>query len=217
MFEVTEMYAGSLAPLGSKRLPSGILKSAVSPPWVITELGLVGDAQGDPVHHGGREKAIHHYPTAHYAAWLGECPDLADVLACPPAFGENVGISGMAEETVHIGDVYRLGSALLQVSQGRQPCWKLNVRLGRKDLAYRMQANGRTGWYYRVLEPGDAMPGDLLTLVDRPVSDVPLSRLISVVFSRTMDADELVCMTQIAQLSPSWRKLLQRRLETNAT
>lgn len=216
MFEVRDMYAGVLAPLGPTSAPSGILKSALAPPWIITVYGLVGDAQGDPAHHGGPEKAIHQYPLAHYAAWLRENPDLADVLARPPAFGENFAIERMSEQNVHVGDVYRLGTALLQVSQGRQPCWKLNARLGRNDIAYKMQTSGRTGWYYRVLEAGEAVPGDELRLVDRANPDVPLAQLIAHVFSRSIDPAELARMSGLAGLSPSWRRLLRRRVDTNA-
>lgn len=214
MHKVHQMYAGALAPLGPKGVPSGIRKFPLSPPWVITAVGLAGDEQGDRLHHGGPEKAIHQYPFDHYAAWIREDRSLKDKLARAPIFGENIGIGGMTEQNVHIGDVYRLGDALLQVSQGRQPCWKLNLRLGSKNIAYNMQSSGRTGWYYRILEAGEAVPGDELRLVDRPNPDVPLSKLISLVFSRSINPAELARILDIAELSHSWRKLLSRRLET---
>jgi MOSC domain-containing protein YiiM len=214
MFAIKQMYAGAVAPLGPKGVPSGIRKSAVPPPWIVTQYGLVGDAQGDLVHHGGPEKAIHHYPVEHYAAWMREDSSLTDALACPPVFGENIAIGGMTEQSVHLGDVYRLGSALLQVCQGRQPCWKLNVRLGRKVIAYKMQSSGRTGWYYRVLQAGEAVPGDGLKLVDRPNPALPLSKLIALVFSRAIDVDELARVLDVPELSSSWQSLLRRRLET---
>jgi MOSC domain-containing protein YiiM len=216
MIGVSEMYAGGLAPLGPRSEPSGIVKTAVPPPWIITETGLERDAQGDRVHHGGPEKAIHQYPREHYAAWLREFPTLGDVLARPPAFGENLAICGMIEQNVHIGDVYQVGSAQLQVSQGRQPCWKLNVHLGRRDIAYKMQTSGRTGWYYRVLETGRAEPGDPFILIDRPRPDWPLSKLIALIFSRTIDIAELERALMITELSPSWRTLLHRRKQTRS-
>ncbi|HEX7074586.1 MAG TPA: MOSC domain-containing protein, partial [Hyphomicrobiaceae bacterium] len=92
---------------------------------------------------------------------------MADFLSSPPAFGENLSTLGITEETVHIGDIYQVGGVILQVSQGRQPCWKLNARFNRPDMAWRVQMTGRTGWYYRVLREGWIETGDEFVLVER--------------------------------------------------
>ena len=162
------MFVGTSVPLGPRALPSAIAKRPVPGPWLITAEGLAGDEQGDRVHHGGPEKALHHYPIEHYSLWSAETPELAEALSIVPSFGENISTTGLTEETVCIGDIFTAGVVRLQVSQGRQPCWKLNAKFGRPDMAYRVQKTGRTGWYYRVLSEGRIDPGTPLVLNDRP-------------------------------------------------
>lgn len=210
------MYAAELSALGPGKVPSGIFKRAVPSPWTIGVTGLAGDHQGDPVHHGGREKALHHYPFEHYARWHHERPELIAADAVPPLFGENISTTGMSEETVCVGDVYRLGSALLQVSQGRQPCWKLNLKFGAPDMAYQVQATGRTGWYYRVMEAGEVTPGEAFELQDRPQPDWPLRRIISAIFGRSLDIAEMEGIAGLGELAQSWRTLAERRIRSRA-
>ncbi|NVJ03616.1 MOSC domain-containing protein, partial [Myxococcus sp. AM009] len=113
--------------------------------------GIVGDEQGDLRVHGGPDKAIHHYPFDHYAAWQADI-GAQPLLAQPGAFGENVSTTGITEADICVGDRLRAGSVMLEVSQLRQPCWKLNDRFNTRDMARRVQHTARTGWYYRVLE-----------------------------------------------------------------
>lgn len=172
--------------------------------------GLHGDEQGDRRVHGGPDKAIHHYALDHYPRWrddLGAHP----LLQASGAFGENLSTLGMTESTVCLGDRYAVGSAVLEVSQGRMPCWKLNDRFGMPDLARRVQDTGRTGWYYRVLQPGALRAGDTLTLLERPHPTWPLARLSTLLFQRVLDFDELRA-AQVLPLVPSWRKLVDARL-----
>lgn len=210
------VHCGQPRPLGPKGHLSGIAKVRIDAPYRVTSVGLAGDAQGDLENHGGPEKALHHYPFDHYPAWHAEIGRNA-LLDSPGAFGENLSTSGWTEETVHIGDIVRFGTALLQVSQGRQPCWKLNVRFARNDLAYRVQTTGRTGWYYRVLEEGTADAADQLILVDRPRPDWPLSRLIGLLYRDRDRHDDLAAMAAISELAAGWRALALRRVETRTT
>lgn len=205
------VLAGRATPLGHDGRLSAIDKRPAPPPWRIGPAGLVGDAQADPKHHGGPEKALHHYPFEHYAAWADEIGDHS-LLQSPGAFGENLSPTGWTETNVCVGDVVRFGSALLQVSQGRQPCWKLNRRFGRADMALRVQSNGRAGWYYRVLEVGMADAGDSLRLLDRPCPDWTLERLTRLLYRDTDDRDALAAMAVLPELSESWRDLARRRL-----
>ncbi|MCW2271137.1 6-N-hydroxylaminopurine resistance protein [compost metagenome] len=177
----------------------------------VTALGLAGDEQGDLRVHGGKEKAIHHYPREHYDAWaleLGGHP----LLQAPGAFGENFSTYGWTEHTVCLGDRLRVGSAVLEISQGRMPCWKLNDRFGVRDMSLRVQQSGRTGWYYRVLEEGMVAAGALIELIERPCPKWSVARLSSVLFDKQVDADILrQCLA--LPLAPSWRRTLERRLE----
>lgn len=190
---------------------SAIAKHPRQGPLAVGRLGLEGDEQGDLRVHGGVEKAIHHYPREHYAAWaaeLGEHPLLAE----PGAFGENFSTTGWRESDVCLGDRIRVGSALLEVSQGRMPCWKLNDRFDVAQMALRVQQSGRTGWYYRVLEEGVVQAGERLELVERPHGEWSVARLSAVLFDKHLEP-ELLRECLALPLVPSWRKTLQRRLE----
>lgn len=210
------VLVGTISPLGDAGQKSAIVKAPAPGPWRIGKTGLEGDAQADLKHHGGPEKALHHYAFDHYASWRAEIGDSAP-LAAPGAFGENFSTSGWTEETVCLGDVIRFGSALLQVSQGRQPCFKLNLRFGLRDMAARVQRSGRTGWYYRVLEEGVARDGDALALIERPCPDWPLARLSGLLYRDTRDREGLAAMAALPQLAEGWRALAQRRLDTGKT
>ncbi|QNN46302.1 MOSC domain-containing protein [Thermomonas brevis] len=193
---------------------SGIDKRPLAGEVRIGELGIAGDEQGDPRVHGGPDKAVHHYAFDHYAAWrddLGALP----LLQTPGAFGENISTQGLTEADVCLGDRFALGDALLEISQGRQPCWKLNDRFDVPDMARRVQATGRTGWYYRVLRPGSARAGDALALAERPYPGWTLQRLAALLYGRTLDPALLEPALRLP-LVPSWRKLIERRLQQGA-
>lgn len=189
---------------------SAIDKRRVSGRVRVEVEGLAGDEQGDRRVHGGPDKAIHHYPRDHYAYWrevLGEHVLLDDA----GAFGENLSSHGLTEAQVCLGDQFQLGSARVEVSQLRQPCWKLSDRFAVKDMARRVQDCGRTGWYYRVLVAGEVEPGDALVLQDRPFPQWPLSRIAALLYRRDVDAD-LIRELLALPLVPSWRQLFERRL-----
>lgn len=211
--QVTAVLRGAAEPFGDRPdVRSAIAKQAVAGPVQVGAAGLQGDEQGDTRIHGGPDKAVHQYPLDHYALWRSELGDLP-VLEQPGAFGENIASTGMAEADLCWGDRVRMGSVLFEVAQTRQPCWKLNTRFGQRDMALRLQRTGRTGWYYRVLESGTLQAGDAITLVARPHPAWPLSRVIEVLYHRTLDADLLRALAALPQLPPSWQKLVARRLE----
>lgn len=208
---IERLLIGPVAPLGEPQVPSGIDKHPVAGRlWLGTE-GFTGDAQGDRKHHGGSEKAVHHYAFDHYTTWRTEIGD-RPVLRQPGAFGENFSTSGIAESSVAVGDVFRVGGALIEVSQGRQPCWKLNLRFGIADMARRVQNSGRTGWYYRVLESGFVEQGDELQLVERRSPAWTLQRLWRTLYVDVLNRDDLAAMAALPHLPDSWRRYAQRRL-----
>ncbi|MEO0913788.1 MAG: MOSC domain-containing protein, partial [Pseudomonadota bacterium] len=161
---IERLFVGQVRGFGGNGRTSAIDKQPIPGPWHIATTGLRGDEQADTRHHGGPDKALHHYSRDHYATWRRELPAAREALRTAPAFGENISTHGLSEADICIGDVFCLGDVILQVSQGRQPCWKLNIRFGVSDMALRVQRSGRTGWYYRVLEPGVVEPGDILRL-----------------------------------------------------
>lgn len=176
----------------------------------VAMLGLCGDEQGDRRVHGGADKAIHHYPFDHYAVWRDELGEHA-LLAGPGAFGENISTIGMTEHDLCLGDRLALGTAVVEVTQLRQPCWKLSDRFAIVDMARRVQESGRTGWYYRVLQSGHVQAGDELVLLERRFPRWPLSRLVEVLYRR-QSTPEMLQEILLLPLVPSWRTLFERRL-----
>ncbi|MGE8058370.1 MOSC domain-containing protein [Pseudomonas sp. NPDC089547] len=189
---------------------SAIAKSPRREELRISTLGVADDEQGDTRIHGGVDKAIHHYPREHYSSWAIELGD-HHLLTRAGAFGENFSTVGWTEEDVCLGDRIRAGTALLEVSQGRMPCWKLSDRFGITDLALRMQQSGRTGWYYRVLEEGTIAAGSSLQLVARTHGDWSLARLAEVLFNKQIDL-RLLRECLALPLTASWRRTLEKRL-----
>jgi MOSC domain-containing protein YiiM len=216
---VDVVLTGKVAPLGDEgsNKTSAIAKTPVEGRVWLGETGLEGDQQAEIKVHGGPEKALHHYPFDHYASWRHEWQPGASGLARldqPGAFGENVCTSGLTEADVCVGDVYRIGSAIVQVSQPRQPCWKLNLRFARADMSRAVQNSRRTGWYYRVLEAGDIGAGDTIERLARPHAQWSVERLLRVLYVDRNDRQALEGMVQLDTLSASWRKTATRRLES---
>ncbi|MCE7902706.1 MAG: MOSC domain-containing protein [Gammaproteobacteria bacterium PRO9] len=205
---VRTVLNGTVAPLGST--VSGIDKHPVSGAQRVEKLGLVGDEQGDLRAHGGPDKAVHCYAWSHYPYWRDLLPG-KPVLEAPGAFGENLSLEGVDECTVCIADRWRIGTALLEVSQGRQPCYKLNLRFGIRDMALRVQDTLRAGWYLRVLEPGSLGAGDRIELVDRPHGSHSIADLLALIRDREVDPAHIAPVLELP-LTPSWRKLFERRL-----
>lgn len=231
------LLTGKAAPLPGSDQLSGIDKRPADRPLALGPEGFEGDEQADRRVHGGPEKAVHHYPFDHYAAWrvelgrprLAETPgvshprppveylengEIGGLLEAPGAFGENISTRRLIEADVAVGDIFRLGSALVQVSQGRQPCWKLNRRFGVGDMARRVQQSGRTGWYYRVLQPGIVAPGDRLERIDRVAPDWTLRRLWHALYVDRLNLDELQGIAALDVLAEGWRRYAVRRLES---
>jgi MOSC domain-containing protein YiiM len=199
---------------GAPEVVSGIGKRARDGALWLSLDGLEGDEQGDRVHHGGPEKALHHYAAEHYPQWE-DWHRASPVRFAAGAFGENVSTTGMDERNVYVGDVFRVGQALLQVSQGRQPCFRLNLHLQRPDAALTMQASGHTGWYYRVLREGWLAAGDVFELVDRPCPAWPLARVIAAMFPDSATdklGAEWLGAARLAPLAERWRTTFERRL-----
>ena len=207
------LLTGPIAPLAGTSATSAIAKVPVAGRLWLGAGGFEGDAQADRRVHGGPEKAVHHYPFDHYAAWRADLGALP-LLDAPGAFGENISITGMTEDMVAVGDVFRVGGALMQVSQGRQPCWKLNHRFGVPDMARRVQDTGRTGWYYRVLDPGMVAPGDDLVLIDRLAPEWTLHRLWRAMYVDRLNRTELETIAALDVLAEGWRRYAQRRLDS---
>jgi MOSC domain-containing protein YiiM len=200
--EVADLHAPK-AP--SRTWITGMFKSPVTGPVWVGRLHLEGDGQADLRNHGGPDKAVNAYPSERYPHWrraLG--------LEAMPfgAFGENFTTQGLLETTVCIGDTFAVGDAVVQVSQPRQPCWKLSYRWRVDDLARQVVATGFTGWYFRVLKEGYLRAGMAITLVERPCPEWPVSVANTIMHHRKQDLGAARDLASCRFLSQTWRRTL---------
>lgn len=165
--KVDQVFVGRVRLMLPDGEASAIFKSPVEGAVWLGLTGLDGDEQADLRHHGGADKALHHYPAEHYALLAEEWPQCASLVG-PGVLGENISTQGMTEHDVCIGDVMRIGDARVQVSQPRAPCWKIDRRLKVDNASRFVETAGVTGWYYRVLEEGHLGAGDEIEVLERP-------------------------------------------------
>lgn len=204
--EIGAVLTGAVAPFGPKGEPSGFRKAIRAGKVAVTALGLADDEQADLVHHGGTDKAVHHYALDHYAAWIAEQPRLGEALVLPGAFGENVSTLGWREEDICIGDRFRMGTAVVEVSQGRQPCWKLGHRFADPGMVARVVRTGRAGWYYRVIEPGGIAAGDRIRMIERRHPQWSVARVFRILIGGAPTPESaLGALARVPELSRSWR------------
>jgi MOSC domain-containing protein YiiM len=187
---------------------SAIFKDPVAGAVHLWRGNLAGDQQADLVNHGGCDKAVNAYAWEHYAHWQAEL-GIAHMMF--GAFGENFTTRGMLEADVFIGDVYSVGGAVVQVSQPRQPCWKLARRWQVKDLAARVAESGRTGWYFRVLREGIVEAGAKIELIERPFPQWSVTAANMVMYQRKDDLEAAQELAACPALSLSWRETLRNR------
>ena len=167
--------------------------------------GLAPDEQADRRVHGGPEMALHLYPQGHHDWWRGQIGD-HPALDEPGGFGSNLAVTGLTEEMVHIGDRFRLGSALIEVSQPRQPCWKIEHRFGHKGMVASIIKTGRCGWYFRVIETGDVTAGDALERIAIGAEDWSVTRVFKALVAGKATPAELAELAVLAPLSPKLRE-----------
>lgn len=181
---------------------TGFSKEPVVGPVTVTRLGLVGDSVADTRNHGGPDKAILCYAVDHYQSWRAEYPELE---MAPGGLGENLTLAGGDESTVCIGDRYRVGDCEFEVSQPRQPCWKIARRWGVKTLTKAVAQTGRTGWYLRVLSEGTIAAGEPFERTVRPHPAWPVSRANDVLFGREVDRVAVIELMGLPELARSWK------------
>ncbi len=193
-----------------RKWQSAIIKEPVSGPIDLKSEGLVGDVQVDRVNHGGFEKAVLAYSADHFSFWAQEFSSEESHPSIAGAFGENLTVVGLTEEDVCIGDVWKIGECKLQVSQPRQPCWKLSKRWKIADLSVRVQRTGFTGWYFRILEVGQLSPETEIEVLERPNPQWTIQTANEVMYEmRSAEKDrELAACPEISE---AWRTQLLDR------
>lgn len=203
---VTSVQVGleQAMPWRGSEVHTAIVKAPVTGPVVVRRMGLDGDEQADSPVHGGPDKALCCYPREHGERWarlLGSAPP-------PGGFGENLTVAGLTEDQVRIGDVFDVGTARVQVSQPRAPCYKLAARWNAKELPALMAAEGISGWYLRVLREGAITAGDELRPVD-PAPGVTVAETMRVTYGEGRDdADAIRRVLAVDELAESWYEAL---------
>jgi MOSC domain-containing protein YiiM len=177
---------------------------------VLTE-GLAPDEQADRRVHGGPEMALHLYPLDHHAWWRGIIGD-HPALDEPGGFGSNLAVTGLTEDMVCIGERFRLGSAVIEVSQPRQPCWKIEHRFGHAGMVARIVETGRCGWYFRVIETGDVAAGDTLERLAPGAEDWSVARAFAALVAGKATRAEFAELAELPVLSPKMRAKAAARL-----
>ena len=189
---------------------SGIFKTPTEKIITITHNGINGDAQADLKAHGGPDKIICVYPAEHHDWWDKEL----NINFLPGYAGENFTTKGLIEDTVCIGDQYQIGTAILEVSQPRQPCYKLAARHGDKSIAKKVQQAGKTGFYFRCIQEGNVQARDELELINRPNPDFTIGSANHLMHIDKMNIELMQKFVNLETLSSSWKKYFNKRIKT---
>ena len=185
-----------------KRIKTGIFKERVSGRTMMRRLNLDSDGQGDPTVHGGIHKAVYIYTIEHYNYWKRE---LGRNDLTYGQFGENLTVEGLLEETVHIGDVFRVGEALVEVSQPRVPCFKLGIKMGNARIVKPFLASERVGFYVRVLEEGEVEAGDAIERTKVGEGQMTVKEIVHLLHFDNTNAEAAKKAASLPALSPGWR------------
>lgn len=192
---------------GGQTITTGFFKQPVQGSVQVRELGIVGDAQGDLTVHGGLDKAVYIYPNEHYAAW----ERLLDRGVLPPgSFGENVTSEGLLENDVHVGDLVKVGTTILQVRQPRSPCYKLQIRFERPDMAALFVQQGKPGWYASVIESGSFAAGDDMEIISRAPEAISIADIWRYGLGARADQDMRRRVMELGHLPSFWKQRIIR-------
>lgn len=209
---LTNVYCGKVAERYG--MATAIDKDCVSTHIYLSYQGLTEDECGDTFHHGGVDRALHQYPIEHYAYWQEKYANQA-LQWQAPGMGENLSTTGMTEQNVCLGDRYQWGEAIIEVSQPRSPCFKLNKRWGIEAFSVAMQNSSRCGWLYRVIQPGMVSVNEPLLLLNRVDNAMTISAVCESFFGDPLNYTKLLALKQHKTLSVSWLDKIEQRLVTN--
>jgi MOSC domain-containing protein YiiM/ferredoxin-NADP reductase len=215
-FPLIHLCAGKIKKsLGNGKIESAIYKSPLSGPVEISEMGIATDEHAFELH-GGTDKALLHYCASHYDEWKKELP-ASEHLFKPGGFGENLFSTEVSEMNLCIGDRIAIGEIIVEVSEPRGPCYKLNHRFEVKDMAKRTQTLLRTGWLYRIIKTGTVNAGDMISLLERPLPEWTIARVMYYLFIETDNVERMKEIVQIPQLGWDIKGKFQKRLDMGVT
>ena len=186
---------------------TGICKESVEGPVTVTTAGIAGDFQADRENHGGVDKAVYAYAVENYRFWEQE---LGKTLPYGQ-LGENLAVSGMTDNIVHIGDVFRMGPVEAQVTQPRVPCAKLGMRMEDEAFVGRFHFSGRVGFYLRILKEGELSPGDAIERLHSDVGQLSILDAMLALNKNPRQQEIIRRALQIPALSQAWRESLTKK------
>ena len=189
---------------------TGIFKKPVSGRVALRTLNLDGDRQADLTVHGGPYKAVYAYPAEHYEYWRGELPGMDLPWG---TFGENFTTEGVTEDDLHVGDRFRVGSAVVMVRQPRMPCYKLAAKFQLDDIIERFLVSGLSGFYFSVEQEGDVGAGDTVELISRNQGGITIAEMNRLFVRERYNRDLLQKAIATAALPESWRDYFLPRLK----
>jgi MOSC domain-containing protein YiiM len=187
---------------------TGIFKEPVAGPVAVRRDNLDGDRQADLTVHGGPNKAVYGYASEHYPYWRKQFPNMELPWG---VFGENLTTEGVSEDSLHIGDVVRVGSAVLRVVQPRQPCYKLQIRFGRDDIIQRFLVSGRSGFYFSIVQEGAVEAGSVIEVVSRDENQVTIADIHRLYLGVVPDPELLQRALRVPVLPEGLRGSLVKR------
>jgi MOSC domain-containing protein YiiM len=189
---------------------TGIFKEPVAGRVMLRTLNLDGDRQADLSVHGGPSKAVYVYPSEHYDYWKHELPEMKLPWGM---FGENFTSAGLFESELNIGDKFRVGSAVVMVTEPRMPCYKLGIKFNRPDIIKRFLASERTGFYFAVLQESEVGVGDPIELIEGSKNSVRVSDIALLYTREKHNVGLLRRAIEVEALPESWKSYFQHRLE----
>lgn len=197
-------------PWNGATVPTAIFKEPVVGTVQLRRLNLDGDRQADLKVHGGPEKAVYVYPSEHYEFWRRELPGTELPWG---AFGENFTTEGLLEDATYIGDSFRVGGAVVTVTQPRMPCYKLGIKFGRNDIIKRFLASRRTGFYFSVAEEGEVCAGDSIEPLGRDENRISVADIVQLYVAKEPDSGLLERAIRLEALPANWRGYFAQQLK----
>lgn len=209
--QVKHVFSGKIQKLPFKKIEieTAIFKSEVFEPVYVNKLGIESDEQGDKKYHGGPEQALCVYLDESYKYWT-KYKERHVESGC---FGENLVLSQLKEDDVHIGDVYKIGDITVQVSQPRQPCSRLGFRNDWPEMVVISRNSKLTGFYLRVIEEGYIKPDDEITLLSRVSNSISIKDINGLLYENDVKIEQLQHAVSLEHLAESFKKDLQKKLD----
>jgi MOSC domain-containing protein YiiM len=208
---MVSLFIGQVQALPVSGRPTAIYKTQLEVPVELGVEGFAGDQHADLRAHGGSEKALHLYPSKHYAKLAAQFADASPLLV-PGSMGENISTADLDEHDVRLGDVWQLGTALIQVCQPRNPCWKIDERFASDGMAVFIDQHLLTGWYWRVLQTGTVEPNDSLVLHEAASHAPTLQQAMILWREHRPELDALSQLAETPGIAKVWKDKIKQRV-----